>query len=105
MRKKTSPTITEQAILAVPGFKNVVSKLEQQVTLRGQSKSTLNNYMRRIALSVVHFQDLPENISGDEINEYLVALARDPRPPSRSSFKLITTGFLVIIKKPWHPPH
>ena len=39
MRKKTSITIVEQAIHAVPEFQKVVSKLEQQVTLRGQSKS------------------------------------------------------------------
>ena len=43
MNKKTSITIVEQTILTVDGFKNVVSKLEQQVTLRGQSKSTLNS--------------------------------------------------------------
>lgn len=92
MRKKTSLTIVEQAIQAVPGFKNVVSKLEQQVTLRGQSKSTLNNYIRRIALFVIHFKDLPEKISEDEINEYLVSLARDPRSPSRSSFKHMVYG-------------
>jgi hypothetical protein len=30
--------------------------------LRGQSKSTLNNYTRRIALFVVHFGKLPEQI-------------------------------------------
>jgi integrase/recombinase XerD len=92
MRKKTSPTIVEQAIHAVPGFKNVVSKLEQQVTLRGQSKSTLNNYIRRIALFVIHFGTLPEHVSEDEINEYLVSLARDPRSPSRSSFKHMVYG-------------
>jgi integrase/recombinase XerD len=92
MRKKASLTIVEQAIHAVPEFKKIVSKLEQQVTLRGQSKSTLNNYIRRIALFVIHFQDLPENISEDEINEYLVALARDPKSPSRSSFKHMVYG-------------
>ena len=92
MRKKTSPTIVEQAIHAVPGFKSVVSKLEQQVTLRGQSKSTLNNYIRRIALFVLHFKELPEMVSEDEINEYLVSLARDPRSPSRSSFKHMVYG-------------
>jgi site-specific recombinase XerD len=92
MRKKTSLTIVEQAIHAVPGFKNVVLKLEQQVTLRGQSKSTLNNYIRRIALFVIHFNDLPENLSEDEINEYLVGLARDPKSPSRSSFKHMVYG-------------
>ena len=92
MRKKISPTIVEQAIHAVPGFKSVVSKLEQQVTLRGQSKSTLNNYIRRIALFVLHFKELPEMVSEDEINEYLVSLARDPRSPSRSIFKHMVYG-------------
>jgi integrase/recombinase XerD len=92
MRKKTSPTIVEQAIHAVPGFKKVVFKPGQQVTLRGQSKSTLNNYIRRIALFVIHFHELPENISEDEINEYLAALARDPKSPSRSSFKHMAYG-------------
>jgi len=92
MRKKTSPTIVEQAIHAVPDFKKVFLKLEQQVTLRGQSKSTLNNYIRRIALFVIHFRALPESISEEEINEYLVSLARDPRSPSRSSFKHMVYG-------------
>jgi len=73
--------------MLVPEFEKVVHKLEQQVTLRGQSKSTLNNYIRRIALFVVHFGKLPEQIDPDEINEYLAALARDPKSPSRSSFK------------------
>lgn len=92
MRKKNNITIVEQAIHAVPGFKNAVSKLEQQVTLRGQSKSTLNNYIRRIALFVIHFQALPESIPEEGINEYLVSLARDPRSPSRSSFKHMVYG-------------
>jgi len=35
---------------------------------------------------------LPEQIDPDEINEYLVALARDPRSPSRSSFKHMVYG-------------
>ncbi len=92
MRKKSGLTIVEQAIELVPGFANVFKKLEQQVTLRGQSKSTLNNYIRRIALFVLHFKQLPENICEDEINEYLVALALDPKSPSRSSFKHMVYG-------------
>ena len=83
MRKKSGMTMVEQAILLVPEFENVVRKLEQQVVLRGQSKSTLNNYIRRIALFVIHFGKLPGQIDPEEINEYLVALARDPKSPSR----------------------
>ena len=92
MRKRTSPTILERAIITVPEFEKVLTTLSQQVTLRGQSKSTLNNYGRRIALFVIHFKRLPEQVSEDEINEYLVALARDPKSPSRSSFKHMVYG-------------
>ena len=91
MRKK-GLTIVEQAIISVPGFEKVVSKLAQQVSLRGQSQSTLQNYIRRIALFVLHFERLPENIDEEEINEYLAALARDPKSPSRSSFKHMVYG-------------
>jgi site-specific recombinase XerD len=92
MRKKSGFTIVEQAIVLVPDFEKVVRKLDQQVTLRGQSKSTLQNYIRRIALFVLRFGKLPEQIDPDEINEYLVSLARDPRSPSRSSFKHMVYG-------------
>ena len=92
MRQKNSPTILERAVNAVPEFEEVMVKLSNQVTLRGQSKSTLDNYTRRIALCVLHFKQLPEKLSEDEINEYLVALARDPKSPSRSSFKHMVYG-------------
>lgn len=92
MRKKNSLTIVKRAIILVPEFEERVKKLGQQVTLRGQSKSTLCNYTRRIALFVIHFEMLPEKVSEDEINEYLASLARDPKSPSRSSFKHMVYG-------------
>lgn len=92
MRQKSGFTFVEQAITLVPEFEKVVRKLEQQVTLRGQSRSTLQNYIRRIALFVMRFEKLPEQIDPEEINEYLAALARDPKSPSRSSFKHMVYG-------------
>jgi integrase/recombinase XerD len=92
MKRKSELTIVERAIIAVPGFATVVKKLEQQVALRGQSKSTLQNYIRRIALFCLHFEKLPQEIEQEEINEYLSALARDPKSPSRSSFKHMVYG-------------
>ncbi len=92
MRKKTGLTIVEKAIITIEGFEKVVKQLDTQVTLRGQSRSTLNNYIRRIAQFALHFGKLPEQIDEDEINEYLVALARDPKSPSRSSFKHMVYG-------------
>ncbi len=92
MRRKNGLTIVERAIISVPGFEEVAKKLSQQVSLRGHSKSTLDNYIRRIALISLHFKRLPHEISEDEINEYLVGLARDPKSPSRSSFKHMVYG-------------
>ena len=65
MRTTKGFTITERAIAMVPEFAMVVTKLSQQITLRGQSESTLNNYVRRIAQFVLHFNRLPEHISED----------------------------------------
>lgn len=92
MRKKTGLTIVERACIGIPGFEKVVKKLERQVALRGQSLSTLQNYIRQIATIALHFGQLPEQMDEDEINEYLAALARDPKCPSRSSFKHMVYG-------------
>lgn len=86
------PTIIEQAILSVDGFEKVYKTFEQQVILKGQSKSTLKNYIQKIARISLHFGVLPELLSDDEINEYLTSLALDPKSPSRSSFKHAVYG-------------
>ncbi len=85
--KRIEPTIVMKATQTVDGFAKVYQMLQQQVVLRGQSKSTLENYIRRIALISLYFGRLPEDISEEEINEYLAALASNPKKPSRSTFK------------------
>ena len=60
--------------------------------MRGQSESTLENYMHRIALVSLHFNRLPEHISDDELNEYLTGLALSSKTPSRSAFKHTVYG-------------
>ena len=66
--------------------------MHQQVSLKGQSQSTLNNYLRSIAIISLHFKCLPEQISDDELNEYLTSLAVNKRSPSRSGFKHMVYG-------------
>lgn len=92
MKKAKESTIVGQAIETVEGFKDVYKKLHQQVTLRGQSRNTLENYIRRIAQISLQFGKLPEHISDDEINEYLTALALSSKSPSRSNFKHAVYG-------------
>jgi len=92
MRKKSEFTTVERAIQTVNGFQKVFNTLQQQTILRGQSQSTLDNYIRQIALISLEFNKLPEDLSEEEINEYLTALALSPRSPSRSSFKHAVYG-------------
>ena len=92
MRQKKGLTIVELAVQEVAGFDQVVKKLNQQVILKGQSPSTFNNYIRKVATLCLHFGKLPEELDEDEINDYLVGLARSPLSPSRSNFKHIVYG-------------
>jgi integrase/recombinase XerD len=92
MRKKSENTILQRAMQTVPGFDKVYHKLKQQTILSGRSQSTFDNYIRRIALVCLEFNRLPEDISEDEINEYLATLAQMPKSPSRSSFKHAVYG-------------
>jgi len=92
MRKKSGQTIVEQAMQTVEGFPAAHHLLDQQVTLRGQSHSTLDNYIRRIAGISLHFERLPEQVMDEEINEYLTGLALSAQSPSRSSFKHAVYG-------------
>ncbi len=86
MRKRNSYTVLEQAVAAVPEFETMLKKLSQQVTLRGQSKSTTDNYSRRIDLFVIHFNRLPEQVSEDEINDL------SPDYKAKPGFAVCPTG-------------
>ena len=58
MRKKSEFTIVERAIQTIDGFQKVYNTLQQQTILRGQSQSTLENYIRQIALISLEFNKL-----------------------------------------------
>jgi site-specific recombinase XerD len=92
MKKKSEFTILERAMQTVKGFDKVYHKMQQQTILGGRSQSTLENYIRRIALVCLEFNRLPEDISEEEINEYLTGLAQMAKSPSRSSFKHAVYG-------------
>ena len=98
MRKRTEPTIVEKAQATITGFDRAYQKMQQQVALKGQSKSTLESYIRRIAIITLHFGKLPEQISDDEINEYLASLALSAKSPSRSNFKHAVYGLRYYLR-------
>lgn len=98
MKTKTDFTILERAIATVEGFEAVYKTLQQNITLRGQSPSTLHNYTRQISLVSLHFNCLPEKISDDELNGYLAGLAISAKSPSRSAFKHAVFGLRYYFK-------
>ena len=87
MKQKSEFSVIGRAMTTVAGFDRVYRSLEQQVTLRGQAKSTFENYIHRIAQVSLHFNRLPEEATAEELNEYLVSLAVSAVSPSRSAFK------------------
>ncbi len=92
MKTKINSTAIGRAMESVDGFSRVFQTLRQQTALRGQSESTLYNYMHRIALVSLHFNRLPEQVAEEELNEYLTALALSAKSPSRSAFKHMVYG-------------
>ena len=87
MKTEKEFTVIGRAMATIAGFDRVYRTLEQQVALRGQAKSTFENYIHRIAQVSLHFNRLPEEISAEELNEYLASLAMSAISPSRSAFK------------------
>lgn len=92
MQTKSKSTTYERAIQEVAGFSLVFNTVRQQVAISGKSESTFYNYIHRIALTCLHFQRLPQDISDDELTEYLTTLALDASSPSRSGFKHTVYG-------------
>jgi integrase/recombinase XerD len=102
MRTKSEFTIVGRAVQTIEGFSSVMEKISQQTTLRGQSQSTFKNYTLQIAKVCLEFGRLPEDISQEEINEFLTGLARSPKSPSRSQFKHAIYGLRYYYRNIGH---
>lgn len=85
-------TIVQSALQTIEGFEQVFKVIKQNTVLQGKSESTFNNYIRRIALISLDFGRLPEDISDDELKDYLTGLALSSSSPSRSSFRHMVYG-------------
>jgi integrase/recombinase XerD len=85
-------SLVEEAIFSIPRFSRVMDKVTQRAVLFNHSKSAISNYLRQIARVCLHFGKLPEDISDEEINMFLMELALSTQSPSRSSFKHAVYG-------------
>ncbi len=85
-------TIVQSALQTIDGFEQVFKVIKQNTVLQGKSLSTFNNYIRKIAIISLDFDRLPEDISDDELKDYLTDLALSSESPSRNSFKHMVFG-------------
>ena len=80
------------AINKVPGFKNSLYKMEEQMMLLDRNKATYRSYGQKVALICLRFAKLPEELTQEEINKYLAGLVQNKNHSSRSGFKHMVYG-------------
>jgi integrase/recombinase XerD len=89
--KKVYNTLVSQARKNVPDFDAAYSKFHERVVIDQNSKSTITNYSRSIAMIALHFNRVPHLVGVDEINGYLYRMTSQEKQ-SLSYFKQAVYG-------------
>lgn len=90
-QRKPYSTLLQQAKKNVPGFAAAYARFHERVTLDQNSKSMVVNYSRSLAAIALHFNRAPQEISVDEINNYLYRMVAQEKQ-SASYFKQAVYG-------------
>lgn len=91
-KKKDYYPVVQQASDIVPGFKQAYHQFIERATLEQKSRSMLINYSRCVAQLALHFGQVPQLITSDEINTYLYRLCVH-EGKSEGYFKQAVYGF------------
>ncbi len=70
-RAKDYVTIVQQACSKVTGFEQLYKEMERSINVSGKSISTLTNYGRQLAHLALHYQQLPTELDGEQVLDYL----------------------------------
>ncbi|EHQ04173.1 integrase family protein [Gillisia limnaea DSM 15749] len=90
--------MAERAFSEVEGFSTLQNNLEQSFSINGKAKSTLNNYLRCLAHLALHYNQSPEKLSVENIEEYLYYCQKLHKTPSESFFKHTIFGLRAAYK-------
>ena len=85
--QKRTFTAVEQACQEINGFRDLYEQIEEKMVLSGKTRSTLSNYIRKLAHISLQFGKLPQQIPEKDINHYLAGMARESKTSSLSMFK------------------
>ncbi len=86
MGRKKGVTLVERAKTEVPGFGDLIHRVERRMTLAGMSPKTLVSYGRSLGQMALHFGRSPVEVDEEEVQEYLYGLAKQ-KDFSESYFK------------------
>ena len=86
MGRTQGVSLVERAKNEVPGFAELLHKVERRMTLSGNSLKTLVCYGRSLAQMALHFGRSPVEVDEEEVQEYLYLLAKQ-KDFSESYFK------------------
>lgn len=82
--------LSNGAILAseqVVGFSTLLEEMKMAIQLNTLSESTYFNYSRKLAQIVLYYGRMPEDLSGNEVNDYLFIQLNGARSYSKSEYK------------------
>lgn len=71
----------------VTGFKELLQRFRQKISITGRAYSTFINYSRHLAQIAIHYNRLPTLLSINEIEDYLYYIQQKYLSPSDTYFK------------------
>jgi integrase/recombinase XerD len=86
------------ACKTVPGFLRLMEDLRKGMLITGLTQSTFINYSRKLADLSLHFKKLPEDLTEEELRDYLAYLIERAKSTSLSEFKQTVYGIRYYFK-------
>ncbi len=96
-RPNSVKNMVQQAKNEVPGFRNHYAKFEEQILVRGYSKSTLYNYSRAVAKIGLYYKKSILDLTSDEVTKFLYQIAVEKNAGS-TFFKHTVFGLRFFYK-------
>ena len=91
-------TYVQLALLTLPGFRQIYEKFLRQMQLAQYVSGTITNYSGKIAQICLSLGKLPETITQEEIDTYLLNLYNKPNRPCKSMFDHTIYGLRTYYK-------
>jgi integrase len=93
-----SKNLVERAIQEVEGFAVLYDRFRRNMSVLGRSKRTFEGYVRHLAAMALHFNRIPLELNGEEVQDYLYELQTRSKTPCETYFKHTVFGLRFLLK-------